>query len=409
MSVAGNPGAFSGLYLHVPFCVRKCAYCDFASAATAKDDPLMAAYGASLASMVRQLGDTGALEGLRTAYVGGGTPSLLGADGLGALIAAVPPVEELTFEANPESFSLGVARAAREAGATRVSLGVQSLQDGELRRLGRVHDAAQALRALGEAVESGLRVSADLMVAIPGQTPESLRDTMERVLAQGVGHVSVYPLIIEEGTPFFRAVEAGTMEEPSDDEEAAAMEEAEKLLDGAGFSRYEVASYCRSGEQCRHNLGYWDGTPYLGLGVAASSMADVGLYGRLRDLLPGLPEVGEGTARVRFTCTSSAREFADAAGDLSKLRFEVEELSAAEAVAEDLMLAARISRGISPELRERAQRLIGEGPVEATLADLEKKSLLAPDENHHLVPTERGWLMGNVVFGALWDLASVEG
>lgn len=331
---------------------------------------------------------------------------MLGADALARLIGAVPPVAELTFEANPESFSTELARRAKEAGATRVSLGVQSLNDDELARLGRIHNGARAVEALREARDSGLRVSADLMVAVPGQTPDTLRETLVKVLDRGVGHVSVYPLIIEEGTPFYRAVEEDSMEEPSDDDEAAAMEEAEGILEAAGFSRYEVASYCLPGQECRHNLGYWNGTPYLGLGTAAASMADRRLYGRMRKVFRRLPDAGPEAARLRLSCTSSVEDIIKAQGDPAALSFDVEELAAREAAAEDLMLAARTSRGIAPELVTRAKDVIGEGPVGETLADLEEKGLLMPNRNRYLVPTERGWLMGNVVYGALWDLAT---
>ncbi|MEY8436450.1 radical SAM protein [Atopobiaceae bacterium 24-176] len=396
---------FRALYLHVPFCVRKCAYCDFASSATDRHDPLMAAYARSLAAMVRCMAGEGLLDGLSTAYVGGGTPSLLGAEGLSSLIGAVPPVEELTFEANPESFSADLAAAARDAGAARVSLGIQSLADDELACLGRVHDAARARAALAEGAAAGLRVSADLMAAVPRQTPESLVASVEGVVAAGASHVSVYPLMIEEGTAFARAVDSGAMEEPTDDDEAAAMEAAEGTLARLGLSRYEVASYALPGERCRHNLSYWNGTPYLGLGTAAASMADRGTYGRLRRLVPGLPAVASSTARVRLTCDSTAREVAAAEGDPSRLSFGVEELTAREAAAEDLMLAARTSDGLGPGMLARARDAVGAAAVDRAVDTLVGEGLLAPSAVGGFAPTERGWLMGNEVFGALWDLA----
>lgn len=396
---------FRALYLHVPFCVRKCAYCDFASSATGRHDPLMAAYSRSLSAMVRRAADEGLLDGLATAYVGGGTPSLLGAEGLSSLIAAVPAVGELTFEANPDSFSPELAVSARDAGATRVSLGVQSLADEELACLGRIHDAARARAAVAEGAAAGLRVSADLMAAVPRQTPASLVASVGGVVAAGASHVSVYPLMIEEGTAFARAVDSGAMEEPTDDDEAAAMEAAEGALARLGLSRYEVASYALPGERCQHNLAYWDGTPYLGLGMAAASMADRGTYGALRRLVPSLPAVAPSTARMRLTCTSTARDVAEACGDLSGLTFEVEELTAREAAAEDLMLAARTADGLDPELVDRARDAVSPAAVDRALDRLVAEGLLAPGDGGALAPTERGWLMGNVVFGELWDLA----
>ena len=399
---------FRALYLHVPFCIRKCAYCDFASSATNRHDPNMAAYARSLAAMVRRAGEDGLLDGLSTTYVGGGTPSLLGIGGLSSLIAAVPAVGELTFEANPDSFSPDLAASAREAGATRVSMGVQSLADDELVCLGRVHDASRARAALAEGASAGLRVSADLMAAVPRQTPASLVASVEGVVAAGASHVSVYPLMIEEGTAFARAVDSGAMEEPTDDDEAAAMEAAEGALARLGLSRYEVASYALPGERCRHNLAYWDGTPYLGLGTAAASMADRGTYGMLRRLAPALPAVAPATERVRLTCTSTVRDVAGACGDPSGLTFEVEELTAREAAAEDLMLAARTSDGLGPDLLDRARDAIGAAAVDRTVDTLVGEGLLAPGADGGFAPTERGWLMGNVVFGALWDLAGED-
>lgn len=396
---------FRALYLHVPFCARKCAYCDFASSATGRHDPLMAAYSRSLSAMARRAADEGLLDGLATAYVGGGTPSLLGAEGLSSLVDAVPPVGELTFEANPDSFSPDLAVSARDAGATRVSLGVQSLADDELVCLGRIHDAARARAAVAEGAAAGLRVSADLMATVPRQTPASLVASVEGVVAAGASHVSVYPLMIEEGTSFARAVDSGAMEEPTDDDEAAAMEAAEGALVRLGLSRYEVASYALPGESCRHNLAYWDGTPYLGLGTAAASMADRGTYGALRRLAPSLPTVAPSTARVRLSCTSTARDVAEACGDLSSLTFGVEELTAREAAAEDLMLAARTSDGLGPDLLVRARDDIGASAVDRTVDTLVGEGLLVPGTDGGFAPTERGWLMGNEVFGALWDLA----
>lgn len=400
-----DAAGFRALYLHVPFCVRKCAYCDFASSATGRHDPLMAAYARSTAAMVRRAADEGLLDGLATAYVGGGTPSLLGAESLSSLIAAVPPVGELTFEANPDSFSPDLAVSARDAGATRVSLGVQSLADEELACLGRIHDAARARAAVAEGAAAGLRVSADLMAAVPRQTPASLVASVGGVVAAGASHVSVYPLMIEEGTAFARAVDSGAMEEPTDDDGAAAMEAAEGALARLGLSRYEVASYALPGERCRHNLAYWDGTPYLGLGTAAASMADRETYGRLRSVAPALPAVAPSTARMRLTCTSTARDVAEAYGDPSSLTFEVEELAAREAAAEDLMLAARTSDGLGPDLLARSRDVIGAAAVDRTVGTLVGEGLLTPGADGGFAPTERGWLMGNEVFGALWDLA----
>lgn len=402
-------GPVGALYLHIPFCLRKCAYCDFASCATPHQAPLMHDYAQSLHAMVRQVGESGLLDGLATAYIGGGTPTMLAPDDLGGLATTAcsyGSVQELSCEANPESLTPTHLAALRDGGATRISLGVQSFIDEELRALGRVHTAQKAREALQAAVASRLRVSCDLMGAIPHQTPQNLAYSIGQAVQLGVGHLSIYPLIIEEGTPFYAAVESGEMAPPSEDSEADAMLAAQRILTAQGFSRYEVASYSRPGEVCLHNLAYWNGTPYLGLGVAAASMVDAAGYEVLRQLMPQLPRNASAAARLRLSCTSSATEIAEAHGDVEALKFEIESLTAREAAAEDLMLAARTTFGIGRELQERAYEAIGQELVEATLEALCDRGLLELATSGAYVPTEQGWLLGNEVYGALWDLAS---
>lgn len=402
-------GPVGALYLHVPFCLRKCAYCDFASCATPHQAPLMHDYARSLHAMVRQVGEYGLLDSLATAYIGGGTPTMLAPHDLGNLAAAVQrygAIRELSCEANPESLTPTHLAALRDGGATRISLGVQSFIDEELRALGRVHTGQKARETLQAAVASGLRVSCDLMGAIPRQTPQSFAYSIGQAVQLGVGHLSIYPLIIEEGTPFYAAVESGHMAQPSEDSEADAMLAAQRILTAQGFSRYEVASYSRPGEVCLHNLAYWNGTPYLGFGVAAASMVDAAGYEVLRQLMPQLPRNASAAARLRFSCTSSATEIAEAHGNLQALQFEVELMTAREAAAEDLMLAARTTYGIGRELQERAYEAIGQEPVEATLVALCDRGLLELATSGAYVSTEQGWLLGNEVYGALWDLAS---
>lgn len=402
-------GPVGALYLHIPFCLRKCAYCDFASCATPHQAPLMHDYARSLHAMVRQVGEYGLLDSLATAYIGGGTPTMLAPDDLGDLAATAysyGSVQELSCEANPESLSAPHLAALRDGGATRISLGVQSFIDEELRALGRVHTGQKAREALQAAVASGLRVSCDLMGAIPRQTPQSFAYSIEQAIRLGVGHLSIYPLIIEEGTPFYAEVESGEMAQPSEDSEADAMLAAQRILTAQMFSRYEVASYSRPGEVCLHNLAYWNGTPYLGFGVAAASMVDAAGYEKLRQLMSQLPRNASAAARLRLSCTSSATEIAEAHGDVEALKFEIESLTAREAAAEDLMLAARTTFGIGRELQERAYEAIGQEAVDATIDDLCERGLLLRATSGAYVPTQQGWLLGNEVYGALWDLAS---
>lgn len=392
------------LYLHVPFCVRRCRYCDFSTAATRHGDVLMGSYGGALERLVGEARGLGLIDELETAYVGGGTPTMLGAEALASLVRGVGATSELSFEANPESLTDEVLAAAREAGATRVSIGVQSFNDRELRGLGRVHNAELARERVSAAVASGLRVSLDLMCGIPYQTPQSWERSLAEATALGVGHVSCYPLMIEPGTPMERMCEAGELPWPSDDTEADDMETAECALGAAGFARYEVASYARPGERCRHNVAYWMGVEYLGLGSAAASMLGRASYERLRRTVPSLPAPSSGTERLRLLVTSGARDVAGASS-LAGLAFDVEQLSAREAACEDLMLAARMTDGISPQLVASVRELTDSVRVDETLSGLLNKGLLVEGAVGRLIPTHAGWLLGNELYGPLWDLA----
>lgn len=366
----------------------------------------MASYGEALERLVAGAYGAGLLD-LKTAYLGGGTPTMLGPQELANLIACVHGCGqpgELTFEANPESLYDETIAAAVDAGATRVSIGVQSFNDRELRALGRVHDSVLARDRVSAAVVSGLRVSLDLMCGIPYQTEETWRPSLETAVSLGVGHVSCYPLMIEPGTAMERMCEAGELPWPSDDTEADDMETAALVLGAAGLSRYEVASYAQPGERCRHNIAYWTGVEYLGLGTSAASMLGRGSYVRLHELVPSLPDLADDTERARLTITSSTREIVEATS-LARLRFEVEELNAREAVAEDLMLAARMADGIGERLLARARRVLGAVAVDERIAKLVKLGFLERAGSAY-APTKQGWLLGNELYGPLWDFAS---
>lgn len=394
------------LYVHVPFCVSKCLYCDFCSRPTRGGDPLVGAYVEAIVAQVSELSSAGLLSDVVTGYIGGGTPTIA-ADGLVRLVGSMSDacrLSELSCEANPESLVKGLPRRLRSRGLTRMSVGIQSLCDEELRALGRIHDSRRALEALTQAVESGLDVSADVMCGIPLQTVASLGSTLSGVMDAGVGHVSVYPLIIEDGTPFARMVDSGRMRTPGDDLEADLMEVAERELLQGGFHRYEVASYALPGRECSHNKAYWSGVPYLGLGQSAASMLTREGYLRLREVAPQLPTLPESTRRVRLTVTSDAKDIA-ADRRVSRLSFDLELLDERQAAAEDLMLAARKSRGISRALVKRASEQIGSTEVTSTLSGLVSDGLLAPGAEGGLAPTHSGWLLGNELYGRLWNLS----
>lgn len=392
--------AFEALYLHIPFCRARCAYCDFETRAY-DDCALDAAAGAYLEQLQTRLdafGAMGALADVKTVYIGGGTPSALGAR-LPYLVRRIrrwcDPVE-LTCEANPESFTPELAGALAESGVTRVSLGVQTLDERELRAIGRIHTASGALGAIALAKRSGFSTSCDLMCGLPGQTLESWGQTLDAAIAAEPDHVSVYPLQVEEGTPLDRRIEAGEAAVPDEDFQADAMELARGRLEAAGLAPYEVASYARPGHACRHNIAYWTGASYLGLGRSAASMLDAALLrdGILRMFVQEQdPPMPKGTTRVRI------KQLDDAGA-----RYEIEALSAREAMAEDLMLACRMTAGIPLDLLRRAAEAIPAADLRRTCERAVSLGL-ASWTGDALAPTRLGWLDGNELFELFWDLA----
>ena len=373
----------------------------------------MATYCDALAAQIDAHGRAGDLAEVQTVYIGGGTPSLLGVrlvELVRRVLGYCDPVE-FTCEANPESFTAELARSLRAAGVTRVSLGVQSLQADELRVIGRIHSVEQALEAVALAKGAGFSTSCDLMCGLPGQTLDAWRDTLKRVLLADPDHVSVYPLQLEEGTPLERLEAAGKIEVPDEDFQAQCMDIAAELLHAHSYERYEVASYAKPGHRCQHNIAYWTGVPYLGLGRSAASMCaatgDVSLL--LENTFDGTPDsesdgtsdgaagrssANSSTARIRFTQLDDAGE-----------EFDHEFLTPREAMAEDLMLACRMTDGIGPELLARAIRVIPADELSAA-CDRAVEWNLAAWDNGALKPTHLGWLDGNKLFGIFWDLAA---
>jgi oxygen-independent coproporphyrinogen-3 oxidase len=355
--------------VHAPFCVRRCVYCDFAVTVRSEGD--VAGWAAALRAELRLLEAEGErlADRLDTLYVGGGTPSLLGASAMHALARALGEQRvagtglEWTAEANPESFGPDLSRAWREAGVNRVSLGVQSFHEPTLRWMGRLHGAEGARRAVGVAKEAGLaNISVDLVFGLPASLRRPWSADVADALALDVPHVSLYGLSVEPGTALGRAVAEG--KEPPVDEERYREEflEAAEMLREAGYEHYEVSNFARPGYASRHNAVYWDGRPYLGLGNGAHSyrypvrrwnVRDWALY-RDRVMAGATPEEG--------------RETIDAAAES----------------LERTWLSLRTNRGVSlGDLPEEAHRLV-DSWQRAGLADVraERASL-----------TPEGWLL----------------
>ncbi len=271
-----------GLYLHIPFCARRCPYCDFA---VHIGPALHARYLQALQSELRQvLGAHFARfphDSIGTIFCGGGTPTSLGSAGLNTLLhtirrhAPLEPQAEVTLEANPEDASPALFGELREGGWNRVSLGVQSLDDGVLQVLGRRHRSAGVEHAVLQARGAGFEnISLDLIYAVAGQTLGSWRATLQRAAELKVPHLSCYSLTIEPGTAFGRRVEKKRMAEVPDDAQAEFMDAAQQVLEASQLSRYEVSNYARAGFECAHNLRTWRGGSYLAAGNGAHGHLD---------------------------------------------------------------------------------------------------------------------------------------
>ncbi|MFQ6396706.1 radical SAM family heme chaperone HemW [Nocardia sp. KC 131] len=278
-------GAF-GIYVHVPFCATRCGYCDFNTytagelGTSASPESWLDALRGELATAVEQFAALPtATPDVATIFVGGGTPSLLGGDGLAAVLDAVranftlAPDAEVTTESNPESTSPEFFERIRAAGFTRVSLGMQSAAPHVLKVLDRTHTPGRAVAAAGEARAAGFEhVNLDLIYGTPGERDGDLDASLDAVLAAGVDHVSAYSLIVEDGTALARRVRRGELPAPDDDVLAARYERIDARLSAAGLTWYEVSNWAASDSaRCRHNLGYWDGGDWLGAGPGAHS------------------------------------------------------------------------------------------------------------------------------------------
>ena len=256
--------------------MRKCPYCDFYS--VAGRDELLAAYvGALKAELAHARCDVGPLP-LRSVYLGGGTPTMLPPRFIGELLGTCAELfhidadAEITCEANPGTVTPPGLRELRTAGVNRLSIGVQSLRDAELRFLERVHTAEQGREAVRQAHEAGFgNVSLDLIYCLPGQTADDWQATLDEALALGPSHVSAYCLQVEEGTPLAERVDQGRVSPMPEDEQAERYRQTVDCLQGAGFEQYEISNHARPGAECRHNLVYWRNQPYLGVGAAAWS------------------------------------------------------------------------------------------------------------------------------------------
>ena len=319
------------LYIHIPFCVKKCAYCDFLSGPAGEKEK--EEYVKMLVDEIRNCPDTVQNYRVISIFFGGGTPSLLTGEQIGRLMDTVREIftldedAEITMEMNPGTVTEEKLRKYRQAGVNRLSIGLQSVNDEELRLLGRIHTYEEFREAYHLARANGFsNINVDLISAIPGQTVESWRRTLEQVMALSPEHISAYSLIVEEGTPFWER----DLKLPDEDTEYRMYEDTAAILGEYGFHQYEISNYAKKGLECRHNKGYWQRTDYLGLGLGASSLID----------------------HIRFSNTDNMEEYIKNSRQPEKIRCDMERLSEADEMAEFMFLGLRMTEGVSMDVFE---------------------------------------------------------
>ncbi len=365
------------LYVHIPFCVKKCDYCDFLSAPAGRDTQEQ--YVQALLHEIQTEGGR-RKEPVASVFIGGGTPSILEADLLEKILKAlyrcfyIEKEAEVTMEANPGTLTLEKLRICRENGVNRLSLGLQSPDDTELASLGRIHDYQQFLESYQMARATGFHnINVDLMFGIPGQTRDGWEKSLRTVAALNPEHISAYSLIIEEGTPFA----ARNLDLPDEDTEYQMYDDTARILREYGFEQYEISNYAISGKACIHNIGYWTGVSYLGLGLGAASLMDGCRFTNI-------------TSLERYTTASRKPDFPD------NIRKDLIKLTRQEQMEEFMFLGLRLRSGISKA--EFAQRF---GiPIEEIYGDVlrrYKELALLKEENGRIFLSRHGIHVSNTV------------
>ena len=313
------------LYVHIPFCVRKCQYCDFLSGPS--DEETKDRYIEALLKEIRAAEHTEDYE-IVSVFIGGGTPSALKAEAIASIMRTLQEQfffcedAEVTIEANPGTVDLKKLTIYRNVGINRLSLGLQSTDAEELKLLGRIHSYEEFLKSYEWAREVGFsNINIDLMFAIPGQTGEAWRQHLYQVAELNPEHISAYSLIIEEGTPFAEQ----NLDLPDEDTEYQMYEDTAEILGTYGYQQYEISNYAKPGYMCRHNAGYWQRREYLGFGLGASS-----LYGGMR-----------------FSNTHQMQEYLKESRNPDQIRKDVTVLSRNEQIEEFVFLGLRMTEGIS--------------------------------------------------------------
>ena len=383
------------LYIHIPFCVKKCDYCDFLSFPA--DNRTQRRYVDAVQKEIIYYGALYPDRKITTIFIGGGTPSWLDEEEIVRILHtvreafAVEHDAEITIECNPGTATAHKLVRYREAGINRISIGLQSAHNEELALLGRIHTWEQFLKTYDLARKAGFsNINVDLMSALPGQTLETFSDTLKKVLALKPEHLSAYSLMIEEGTPFYERYredekhrEAGEPTEllPDEEQEYAVTKLTQRVLMEAGYHWYEVSNFAKPGYECRHNIGYWKRADYLGIGIGAASLIDNVRYANVRDLEKYCKECESlwEELNIRKTICSST-----------------EPVTREEQMEEFMFLGLRMTEGVSRAEFEQYFGTTVEAVYGDVLRQLQKEGLLMKQEGR-ICLTERGMDVNNYV------------
>ena len=383
MTLDPSPGF--GVYVHWPFCAAKCPYCDFNSHVRHQpvdQERFARAFATELATMRERTGP----RLVTSIFLGGGTPSLMKPETVGAVLDAVaknwtvPDGIEVTLEANPSSVEAERFKGYRAAGVNRVSLGVQALNDKDLRFLGRLHNVAEALKAIELARETFPRLSFDLIYARPGQTLDAWEAELEEAIGYAADHLSLYQLTIEEGTRFHSLHAAGKFQIPDSDAAADLYEMTQEVTAARGLPAYEISNHARPGAESRHNLTYWRYGEYVGVGPGAHGRF-VENGRRVVTVAEKMPETWANLVEARGHGTTGG-----------------EVLSRSEEADEYLLMGLRLAEGIDPA---RYETLSGKGFSPARLSVLQEEGLVAPIGNSRLRATPSGMIVLDAVVADL--------
>ena len=363
-----------GIYVHVPFCRSRCAYCDFCTQ-TDRSDKLIDGYLEAVCNHIKEAGALAPNYKVDTIYFGGGTPSFLGADALSTILMTirrsfdVDNNAEITFEANPDSVSDQLLRRLKAEGFNRVSLGVQSDDDEMLEKLNRPHNYAQAVAAYQKIRKAGFKnVSVDLIYGLPGQTVRTWLETLEHVLEMMPEHISLYGLEVHEGTPMAEYEKMGLI--PDEDKFADMYLSAVKFLENRGFRQYEISNFARKGLVSRHNMKYWTGGEYLGFGPSAAS----------------------DFAGSRFKLVSDLRAYINGIKVNGEVMEEMEQIPLRERANEYIMTRLRTTTGINGAEYEKLF-LLPFQPLEEILEQNQAYNLTTQGHNGNWRLTPRGFMV----------------